>query len=480
MRSFEQWAAVALLATVAVAQAADNRMTDWPALARNDVEAAYHLLKENHPAAAPETGDKAFVARLEAAHTVALDRARQVNGTPGLFAVLGEFANAMGDGHIRAQPLTPNPTLSWAGIVMAKRSTGWIVASDESGASLTGAKLISCDGQPADALASARLRFNADVTAEFSLVKTAGALLVDSGNPFLKRPAACVFAVDGAQRTVSLSWHEISSDEFFSHHYKPPFGQAGFGLRKVGNGYWIAIQSLSGAAQPVIDAVKAAREAVRSAPFVVIDLRGNGGGNSAYSDQLITELWGKASVNSASAGMDNNSDCGVVYRASPGNIAGFSEMIEKRFKPQGDKAGEKSYAAAIEEMRKALASGRALTGNPQCTPSKPGKRSLKPAISGRVYVLTDTRCFSSCLIAVDTLRNFGAVQIGHATGYNTHYSEGREILLPSGVATFSTLQAIITGAPQKVGPFEPEYVYAYDIADTAAVERWFLETVAPK
>jgi hypothetical protein len=84
------------------------------------------------------------------------------------------------------------------------------------------------------------------------------------------------------------------------------------------------------------------------------------------------------------------------------------------------------------------------------------------------------------LIAVDTLRNFGAVQIGHATGYNTHYSEGREILLPSGVATFSTLQAIITGAPQKVGPFEPEYVYAGDIADTAAVERWFLETVAPK
>jgi len=66
-------------------------------------------------------------------------------------------------------------------------------------------------------------------------------------------------------------------------------------------------------------------------------------------------------------------------------------------------------------------------------------------------------------------------------GYDWRYANVfmRLFGLASGVATFSTLQAIITDAPPKVGPFEPARNFAGDISDTAAVEHWVLSDVAP-
>lgn len=484
MRKLLQCVAAALLGVIpAFGAPPDDAATHWRALARLDVEAAYRLLKENHPAAVAETGDRAFVAQLEAAHRRALTRAAQVRDVDGLYATLGEFANAMGDGHIRSKARYRDDTVRWAGIIAAKRSTNWMVAATDgkiAGSDLVGARIVSCDGKPAGELARERLRFTADVDAEFMLVNLGGHLLLDEGNPFAPPPKACIFDKAGAKTDLTLRWTEIDRKILEAQYLKPPYGQAGFGLRKAGAGYWIAIQSLSGAAQPVIDAVKAARTAVRAAPFVVIDLRGNGGGNSDYADLLITELWGEDYINAAFAAPAGGATCGVVYRASQGNIDGFAEQIEKRFKPQGDKGGEKLYTAAIAEMRKALAEGKPLTGKPHCTPPKLVPPAMKPAIQGHVYVLTDTRCFSSCLIAVDNLRQLGATQLGEPTAYNTNYLENREIVLPSGLATFATQQAITNSAPPRFGPFVPEKAFAGDIADTEVVERWVLQTVSAK
>ncbi len=478
MRPSCVWAAVALLCLADGAQGAP----DWRVVARTDVEVAYHLLKDNHPGAVPQTADGEFVARLEAAHADALARANRVTGREGVVAILGAFANAMGDGHIRSHAVEPSPTLSWAGLTLAKRGAAWVVAGgDADHASMAGARLLSCDGRSAAALARERLRFIADIAADFSLVNNAGWLLVDDGNPFLQRPAACVFEQAGSPVTAKLAWSGIARSVLVEKYLQPPYGQAGAGVRKAGDGYWIAMQPFNGEAQPVLEAVKAQQEAIRRAPFVVIDLRGNRGGNSRYAEELITRLWGDAYIDAAFKPLEHDSGCGIVYRASPGNIAGFNEAIAHRFKPQNDKAGEALYRSGIAAMEKAAAEGKPLTGEPQCkTQSSLVLPALKPAVQGAVFVVTDSACFSSCLIAVDYLRQFGAIQIGLPTAYNTHYSEVREITLPSGTATFSTLQAIMTGAPPKVGPFQPEKVFADDIRDTAALERWVVNAIAPR
>ena len=120
----------------------------WAEITRTDVEAAYKLLRDNHPGGAEELHDLAFQERLNSAHSLALDRARSVVSYQGYAAVLAGFATGMGDKHIWSRPTFVVNLPRWAGIILSKRGKGWIVTdTDESRAALRGAALISCDGE---------------------------------------------------------------------------------------------------------------------------------------------------------------------------------------------------------------------------------------------------------------------------------------------------------------------------------------------
>jgi hypothetical protein len=73
---------------------------------------------------------------------------------------------------------------------------------------------------------------------------------------------------------------------------------------------------------------------------------------------------------------------------------------------------------------------------------------------------------------VSNWRDLGAVQIGRTTDANTHYSEVRDDMMPSGLSTFSTMMAVSPGTPLRLGPFSPARQFDGDIADTRAVEAW--------
>jgi hypothetical protein len=64
----------------------------WSPITVQDVEAAYRLLRDNHPGAAPELHDLAFQQRLNNAHTLALKRAGTVSSYQGYLFVLAGFA----------------------------------------------------------------------------------------------------------------------------------------------------------------------------------------------------------------------------------------------------------------------------------------------------------------------------------------------------------------------------------------------------
>jgi hypothetical protein len=68
--------------------------------------------------------------------------------------------------------------------------------------------------------------------------------------------------------------------------------------------------------------------------------------------------------------------------------------------------------------------------------------------------------------------------VGQTTDAATHYTAVREQYLP-GYSLFSTLRAIDPSSPYQAGPFEPQLAYDGDIADTAALETWVVETVLP-
>lgn len=450
----------------------DTAAAEWQALTRIDLEAAYDLLRDNHPANTIEANDQPFRDALASAHERALARIATVESLEGYTATLGEFANSMGDGHIASNSLFLKRTVRWAGLIAAKRGGHWVVANDDRdwvGANLIGYEIVSCDGEPAAGFGANAMHFRV-VPSDDAL--RASWLLVDEGNPFLKPPASCVFLHDGTRSSLTLKWTNINRALLIQRYFKASYGQAGFGLRPSGDGWWIALQGLSPEAQPVIDAVRQEQAAIRSAPYVVVDLRGDGGGDSAYGRALAEALYGSDFVDTRLGPPAEHDRCPSAFRASPGNIEAIS-ALRAEFQKSGDTSGERQYAAAIQAMKAAASAGHALSGSTTCAVSNGEPNSTSPSpIHGRVFVLTDAACFSSCVSTVGYFRKLGAIQVGLPTGAVTHYSEVREIMLPSGLSTFSTLQAIMTSAPHDIGPYSPAVEFEGDIADSKSIENW--------
>jgi hypothetical protein len=466
-------AAGLLLSGAAAAQGQDAAR--WRQLADADVEAAHALLAQDHPGALPEVGDADFRRRLAAGRDEARRRAAQVTSYAGYAATLQGFANAMGDRHIWSRSLGTVSSVEWAGLIAARRGGHWVVA-DEDGASdgppLTGARLVSCDGAAADVFAERRLGgFSAIWSVPAQRTAAAPLLFVDDGNPFLARPARCVFDQGGAPREVALRWRTADKSAL-----EPRLaaavrqGAPGFGVRRSGAGYWIALQSLNETAQPVVAAVQAQAAALRRAPYVVLDMRGNGGGNSHHGDLILQALLGpRALADPRSRAIA----CSSVWRISPRNLA----VLRAASREPGH---ERAYAAYWQrEYRRAAAAaaaGRSLSGPPACAARTSGDERRAPPprslFPGRLIVLTDHACFSSCILVTDQFRRLGALHTGEATDAMTRYFEVREETLPSGLSAFSTLQALSPSSPPQIGPLVPHRVYEGDISDTAALERW--------
>jgi len=463
----------------------------WREITAGDVEAAYRLLRDNDPGASPELHDLVFQRRLEDGHRTALERAGAVTSYQGYLAVLAGFANAMGDKHIWSRPTFVVNLPLWVGIIVSKHGDDWIVTDTEPPqASLKGASLISCDAIAVEDLARANLGgFRADWSIGAQQIQNAPWLLVDEGNPFISRPKTCVFEHGGKRQTVSLDWERIKRENLLPRlHQAIGAGAAGFGVRPVADGYWISLQSLMGDQPPsVVKAVESQKDALREAKFVVLDLRGNGGGAELPGRRIAVSLFGGEAVN-ARLGPEESEDspsCAVpdgLFRTSQDNIDNLKFV--------GETFAAKDYPEVkkfIEEERRlveaARARGKDLSGDVNCpTPPvpPPSPTQVSSLMHGRLILLTDNLCFSACLSVVGDFLALGAFQVGQTTDAATRFVDVREQYLPSGYSLFSVLQSVHPEIPYQVGPFTPALTYNGDIADTAALEKWIVDTAAPK
>lgn len=475
--------AIAALGTPANAAEAPAALAakHWQALTRGDVEAAYRLLADNHPGAVPALDDSHFRTQLSAGYRTALGRAAQVRGYDGYVATMLGFANSMKDEHIWSRSIYGPMTVQWAGLLVSKKGSHWIVSdTDPSESEFKGAEVVSCDGKSPSDLGRERIgAFRADWRIAAQQVKRAPLLLVDDGNPFVERPTNCLLRSGASTKAVKLEWRDVARTELIPRLAAAAgIGHAGYGVSSFAGGTWIALEGLGSKAPAVLDEVRDQLPEIAQSPLVVIDMRGNGGGNSEYGHRLAQMLLGEDYVAAAMRG-SGDEDCPSLWRVSPGNIETLVSY-KARF---GDTLGADYLAeldGEIAKARKALASHQPFTAPVRCAhrtePAAPRKLPQWPA-GFRLVVLTDSACFSSCLLVTDELRRLGAVHVGQATNAATRYMEVREVKLPSGLGYFSTLQKADLSAPAEIGPYEPTHLFDGDIADTAAVQQWVAETL---
>lgn len=461
-------------AQTAEAQEARN----WPATTRQDVEAAYMLLRDNHPGALPVFGDTDFQVRLERAHDRALSQADRVTSTGGHRAVLSAFALGMGDAHIRFRPSTES-IWRWSELLFRKDGQGWRVAAhvrhgDES--DLTNAELLDCDGKPAEDIAREWLGgYKADWSVDAEQRLKGLFLFLNDDNPFLIEPARCRFKVGGDVVEHSMKWQEADVDALQSAvNSVITYRAAGMGVRTFDGGGWIALESLGDGAPAVVEEVRARADELRAYPVIVLDMRGNGGGASTLGVDIAEALMGAEYVSSR---VGRTGPCGAVWRATHGNL----EAV--RGWRRNDRGPE--FAAWVDQtvadLETALAEGR-QTDKP--VPVCPAELSLQetigaapqPLFRGQLILITDEVCFSSCLLVTDVFRKLGALHVGHETQRATRYTEVRSAQLPSGLGSFTTMQRAMIGDPF-IGPFAPDVVHEAAMMDNAALEAWVMDVV---
>jgi hypothetical protein len=290
--------------------------------------------------------------------------------------------------------------------------------------------------------------------------------------------------VNGRRERISLDWRPINLGELIrmSRAIKKVVPRE-FDSRTLGNGTrWYSIPSFDGdpgsaagkALPPIIESMRDARSALSTAPAIVFDLRGNGGGSSDWSRQIAEVLWGRAALERLPS--DNSY---VEWRVSRTNLDSMKSGFARQSEGGALSSEMRSwYETVIDGMTAALARGDALwreTGGESVQPQAYLARTVPPRLAGEVYVLTDEVCASACLDAIDLWRSLGAVHIGRTTSADTVYMDIRSLELPSGIGVVSMPMKVYRNRARGSNvPVTPVFSFDGDIADTAAVERWIL------
>ena len=349
---------LALLLAAAASQASPSPERDWSMLLRTDATAFHDLIARNHPGPYNRL-DLGFAARNDAAWKLALARAARTRGFAGYLWAMRGYVASFDDGHVQFGTLQGSPLLTarWPGFLTGLDGRGRFVVKTraENSPIPLGAELVACDRVAADRLAATNLgAFSGRWTLAARRSARAGQLFIDTGNPFIARPAGCTFRIAGKMRAVRLDWQPLVDPEWARRvGDTAPMAHPPIAARILADGTrWFSMSSFDGdpasetakALRPMVDAMQRDRTAILGGPRIVLDLRGNGGGSSLWSRSVAQALWGDSAV--AALPQDRSY---VEWRASVDNLA----RVEA-YRDDWAKSPDAS-PAAVEWARKASA-----------------------------------------------------------------------------------------------------------------------------
>ena len=458
---------------------------DWGKTLREDATAIHDAIASSHPGMV-NPDDLQFARLNEAQYALALTRADAADSFADYFYALQHYVAAFDDGHLGfgVYGSTPDQVKTWPGFIARDDGArGLVVALAEPWAGVpAGAKIASCDGRDAFKLGNDRIgaRFGRWELAS-QRVLSGGMVMLETGDPYVEPIKNCVFETPAGARAVDLDWRPAGPDFYSRYDVFPDPKRGAIGMRRLDDGrYWITLPTFNGNPESedgrslaaLITQIAAQADALRSAPAIVFDLRGNGGGSSLWSDRIAENLWGPGAFQHAP-----EPPMTVVWRASEDNLQALRTSLEER-DANGNLSSEARawYQNSIAGLEQALARGDVrwvIKPNLEGGSAADAETLAFHAPQGTGFVLTDETCMSACLDAVDLWIRLGAKPIGRETGADTVYMETRSIRVPSGLGGISLPMKFYIGRERGHNqPVTPLHRFDGDMNDTAALEAW--------
>ncbi len=448
----------------------------WRAAARQDIEAIHDTLRDNAPFMVVERDSADMRRWLETGRTEAMNELPKVTDGRGYYYVLARYIGGFRDGHIGLN-LTKGAIKGrmpdWPGFAMTWKSNhyevGWVQPGMEASAPPIGAALVNCDGQPAEAVAQARLdRLFGNLKLEAERSALAFQLLRDYHYP-IPAPATCTFRTADGEKTWTLAWSTPTGETVDSAAKALFAPRATFGVDRWGDdAWWIGAPTMTGEEnwKALYAAIDTNLAAIRAADVVVIDLRGNGGGNSDYGDRLARRLFGDPVVDANDLAWGD-----LVFKAGPLSRKWAADGLEQA-------KAHPEWLASIKptsEKLDAAPLGSKVLIKGGAAPSAQKDQPVNP-MRARVVVLVDHACFSACLDTLDLFTRLPGVKLaGVETGADTIFMDGMGAPLPSGKATLRFgIKAWVQRRRGSNIPYapDPSLHYTGSLADEAALKQW--------
>ncbi len=254
-----------------------------------------------------------------------------------------------------------------------------------------------------------------------------------------------------------------------SFKQKPQFSISTLGQDSI----WISIPTF----QPHDDkntqhALNAIAERIinfRNKSSIILDLRGNTGGNARYGRAILRSLYGDNYIASLRNNSIWNKPWRIAYRVSQANV--------HYWRMQRD-------ANLAKRMQTALLKGKVfIFSTVSLLPKLTYRQSeLMHAPKAKVYLVTDEHCSSACWLFVrSALQLPNVTLIGQATHFMSRYTQANPIVLPSRRLVIYIPTQVYLYPLQHFGKrFIPHYRYKGDISKTEMLKRWVISTISIK
>lgn len=429
---------IALLLTQSVSATSEqhnNNARFWRTMAANDLKAAHDILKNNSPFMIVRRDSRPFRAWLEQGYRKARTKLPKVRDFASARAVLAAYGNGFRDSHISIRPAADvdRSAERWPGFSVAWHGNGYFVAyrdnEDETAVPPIGAKLINCGQETAMQLAERRLDLYEGNLRLYGRISSAPSLLWDNGNPFaLPLPTQCQFEKNGKVQLYRLQYRPVTKAVLEGVDKTLDLAQSKLGIEKIDGVYWIGVPRLYGDGFDTFFAdIEQRLPELRMAKTIVIDARGNGGGDSGYSDKLAQLLWGEQFVTAHAPRLGP-----IVYRATKVNRDVYKAYAESAMK-SGSLERAKSLNSIVTKFDRAIAAGHPTFVQPNDEEASAGSRQVINPMRGRVVFLTDPICTSACLDMADLfLAMPNVIHAGTETNADTIFMDITRVPLPSG------------------------------------------------
>jgi hypothetical protein len=461
--------------------------TTWRDRALMDLDFIYAQLGEHHPGPV-DTLNPWFGDWYERGYEAARSRARSITDYAGYYFAIQYYMVGFQDGHLGAlgdYRIEANLDRGWPGFLVEYDRGTFLVSENGIGdpeLPPTGSRLVSCEGVSASAMADSILGAYIGLWSVNGVrPRLAPWLLVDEGNPWVRRPESCVFESDEGRSEWQLDWRPIDHGMLSSMletavtARKPPIGIRKFGER----GWWITLSSFNSSDSTVmssineiVSVINARRAELLTADLFVFDVRGNQGGNSANGQRVAEALWGETVIDALPPLWE-----AIDWRVSAGNAEFLRNFnLARTVRNLGeDHEDTREYRAFVDEYDRAVERNDLFYRESFTRP--PHRATVFNPVRGRVFFLTDAWCASACLNFADLMVAIdGVTHIGAETSADAIYIDNRGVALPSEQGRLGFSMKVYRGRLRGHNvSYVPEFFWEGSMADDEGLERWVME-----